>query len=205
MLLIGHDHHDETEGTLGHAPGRITLVRDTADAASVQVGDPTKVSYLMQTTLAVDEAAEVLDALRARFPALADPPSDDICYATTNRQQAVRVVARDSDVVLVLGSPNSSNSVRLVEVAEREGAPAYLVEDADAIRPEWLAGAAYGRPHRRCLRPPAPGRRGRRHAAGARSGRGRGTHGRPRGRPLRAPAVALEDMHVNVADGTGKV
>lgn len=141
VLFIGHDHHDETEGTLGHAPDRIKLVRDVADAATVEVEDPTRVSYLMQTTLAVDEAAVVVDALRARFPALADPPSDDICYATTNRQLAVRGVARDSDVVLVLGSANSSNSVRLVEVAEREGSPAYLVEDADAIRPEWIATA----------------------------------------------------------------
>ncbi|MHA3704338.1 4-hydroxy-3-methylbut-2-enyl diphosphate reductase [Jatrophihabitans sp. YIM 134969] len=141
VLFIGHDHHDETEGTLGHAPGRITLVQDAAAAATVEVPDPSKVSYLMQTTLAVDEAAAVVDVLRARFPALAEPPSDDICYATTNRQQAVRTVARESDVVLVLGSANSSNSVRLVEVAEREGPPAYLVEDADSIRPEWIAGA----------------------------------------------------------------
>jgi 4-hydroxy-3-methylbut-2-en-1-yl diphosphate reductase len=141
VLFIGHDHHDETEGTLGHAPGRITLVEDAAHAATVEVADPTKVSYLMQTTLAVDEASAVVDVLRKRFPLLHEPPTDDICYATTNRQQAVRTVARDSDVVLVLGSANSSNSVRLVEVAEREGPPAYLVEDADSIRPEWIVGA----------------------------------------------------------------
>lgn len=141
VLLIGHDGHDETEGTLGQAPGRIRLVRDAADAAGVEVREPERVSYLMQTTLAVDEAMEVVDVLRERFPHIQSAPTDDICYATTNRQQAVRGVAADSDVVIVLGSQNSSNSRRLVEVCERVGTPAHLVDDAAGISPSWLASA----------------------------------------------------------------
>jgi 4-hydroxy-3-methylbut-2-enyl diphosphate reductase len=142
VLLIGHDGHDETEGTLGEVPGRITLVRDVEEAAAIQVPDPSSVSYLMQTTLAVDEAMEIVDVLRARFPLIQSSPTEDICYATTNRQQAARAVAAECDVVIVLGSPNSSNSLRLVEVAERAGAPAHLVDDAAGIEPAWFATAS---------------------------------------------------------------
>ena len=141
VLLIGHAGHEETEGTLGEAPGRITLVEDVRDAERIEVADPDRVSYLVQTTLAVEEVAGVLDVLRRRFPALTGPSSDDICYATTNRQAALREVAADADVVLVLGSANSSNSRRLVEVTERGGTPAYLVDDVDAVDLRWLAGA----------------------------------------------------------------
>ncbi|MCW3845253.1 4-hydroxy-3-methylbut-2-enyl diphosphate reductase [Micromonospora yasonensis] len=141
VLLIGHAGHEETEGTLGEAPERMRLVPDLAAAETVQVDDPSRVSYLVQTTLAVDEAAGILDALRRRFPALAGPGSDDICYATTNRQRAVTTVAARSAVVLVVGSANSSNSRRLVEVAERAGARAHLVDDVSCVDLRWLAGA----------------------------------------------------------------
>ncbi|MGI5215703.1 4-hydroxy-3-methylbut-2-enyl diphosphate reductase [Plantactinospora sp. CA-290183] len=141
VLLIGHAGHEETEGTLGEAPGQITLVENVGDAERIEVSDPDRVSYLVQTTLAVDEVAAVLDVLRRRFPALTGPNSDDICYATTNRQAALREVAVEADVVLVLGSANSSNSRRLVEVTERGGTPAYLVDDVDGVDLRWLAGA----------------------------------------------------------------
>ncbi|MEU8262617.1 4-hydroxy-3-methylbut-2-enyl diphosphate reductase [Micromonospora sp. NPDC048999] len=142
VLLIGHAGHEETDGTLGEAPGRIRLVPDPATAETVWVDDPARVSYLVQTTLATDEVTGVVDALRQRFPALGGPGSDDICYATTNRQQAVTEVAARTDVVLVVGSGNSSNSRRLVEVAERAGARAYLVDDVSQVDLRWLAGAA---------------------------------------------------------------
>jgi 4-hydroxy-3-methylbut-2-enyl diphosphate reductase len=142
VVLIGHAGHEEVEGTLGEAPDRTVLVATPEDAARVAVADPERVSYLTQTTLAVDEAAAVVGALRARFPALRGPGSDDICYATTNRQDALAAIADDADTVLVVGSANSSNSVRLVELAERRGTPAHLIDSAADIRPEWLAGAA---------------------------------------------------------------
>jgi 4-hydroxy-3-methylbut-2-enyl diphosphate reductase len=141
VLLIGHEGHDETEGTLGEVPGKITLVQSPEEAERITVPDPEKVSFLMQTTLAVDDAAETVDVLRRRFPLIESPPTDDICYATTNRQLAVKQIATECDVVIVLGSRNSSNSLRLVEVARRAGAPAQLVDDATEILPEWLAGA----------------------------------------------------------------
>jgi 4-hydroxy-3-methylbut-2-enyl diphosphate reductase len=140
VLLIGHAGHEEVEGTLGEAAGSTVLVQDVAAARTVEVPDPARVSYLTQTTLAVDETAEIVEALRARFPALRGPGSDDICYATTNRQRALTAVAADADLVLVVGSANSSNSVRLVELARRGGTPAYLIDDAGGIRPEWLEG-----------------------------------------------------------------
>jgi 4-hydroxy-3-methylbut-2-enyl diphosphate reductase len=142
VLLIGHDGHDETEGTLGEAPGRIKLVQDAAEAETIVAENPEKVAFVVQTTLAVDDAAATVDVLRRRFPLIESSPTDDICYATTNRQLSVRAIAADSDVVLVLGSTNSSNSIRLVEVAERAGTPAHLVDDATEILPEWLAGVA---------------------------------------------------------------
>jgi 4-hydroxy-3-methylbut-2-en-1-yl diphosphate reductase len=141
VLFVGHDGHDETEGLLGEAPGRITLVQTPADAERVVADNPGKVAFVTQTTLAVEEADEVVDVLRRRFPMIESPATDDICYATTNRQRAVRDVAADSDLVIVLGSTNSSNSLRLVEVARRTGAQAHLVDDASEILPEWLAGA----------------------------------------------------------------
>src|SRR5271165_5810261 len=142
ILLIGHEGHEEVIGTTGEAPAHIRLVDGPAGSDSVEVRDPAKVAWLSQTTLSVDETTETVAALRKRFPLLLDPPSDDICYATQNRQAAVKQIASDSDVVLVVGSQNSSNSVRLVEVAKDAGAgAAYLVEDASSIQPEWLADA----------------------------------------------------------------
>jgi 4-hydroxy-3-methylbut-2-enyl diphosphate reductase len=141
VLLIGHDGHEEIEGTRGEAPEATVLVQDVRDAERVQLPDPSRVTYLTQTTLAVDETEEIVETLRQRFPALRGPASDDICYATTNRQAAVREVARASDLVLVVGSRTSSNSLRLVEVAEREGTRAYLIDDETDIDLEWIAKA----------------------------------------------------------------
>jgi 4-hydroxy-3-methylbut-2-en-1-yl diphosphate reductase len=141
VLLIGHDKHDETEGTLGEVPGKITLVQTPEDAENVVADDPERVSYLMQTTLAMDDASATVDVLRRRFPLIESSATDDICYATTNRQQAVKAIAGDSDVVIVLGSANSSNSLRLAEVANRAGTPAHLIDDATGLLPEWLVDA----------------------------------------------------------------
>ena len=142
ILLIGHQGHEEVEGTTGEAPAHIHLVDGPADVAKVQVRDPAKVVWLSQTTLSVDETIETVAALRERFPLMIDPPSDDICYATQNRQAAVKRIARECDVVIVVGSENSSNSVRLVEVAVDSGAgAAYLVDDGSAIQQDWLEGA----------------------------------------------------------------
>ena len=141
ILLIGHEGHEEVVGTTGEAPARIQLVDGPEGGADLQVRDPARVVWLSQTTLSVDETNETVAALRERFPLLADPPSDDICYATQNRQAAVKRIASESDVVLVVGSRNSSNSVRLVEVALDAGAAAaYLVEDATAFDERWLDG-----------------------------------------------------------------
>jgi 4-hydroxy-3-methylbut-2-en-1-yl diphosphate reductase len=140
ILLIGHEGHEEVVGTTGEAPERIQLVDGPAGSESGQVRDPGKVAWLSQTTLSVDETLETVAALRDRFPQLLDPPSDDICYATQNRQAAVKQIASQSDVVIVVGSRNSSNSVRLVEVALDAGAgSSYLIDDASAIDPAWLA------------------------------------------------------------------
>lgn len=141
VMLIGHADHEEVVGTRGEAPGSVLVVEDVAAALEVQPPDPGNVAYVMQTTLAMDEAQDIADALRGRFPGMAAPRRDDICYATTNRQVAVRQIAAESDVVLVVGSPNSSNSRRLVEVAQRCGVPAYLVEDAGEVDLRWLIGA----------------------------------------------------------------
>ncbi len=143
ILLIGHDGHEEVVGTAGEAPASIHLVDGPAESDSVQVKDPARVAWLSQTTLSVDETKETVAALRERFPQLIDPPSDDICYATQNRQTAVKQIAADCDLVIVVGSTNSSNSVRLVEVALDAGArAAYLVDDASAIDTGWLASVA---------------------------------------------------------------
>jgi 4-hydroxy-3-methylbut-2-en-1-yl diphosphate reductase len=142
ILLIGHEGHEEVVGTSGEAPSNITLVDGPNDVTDVKVRDPAKVVWLSQTTLSVDETSQTVAALRERFPLLLDPPSDDICYATQNRQVAVKQIAKESDVVIVVGSSNSSNSVRLVEVARDAGAAsAYLVDDSSAIEPAWLESA----------------------------------------------------------------
>jgi 4-hydroxy-3-methylbut-2-en-1-yl diphosphate reductase len=140
VILIGHAGHEEVEGTLGEAPERTILVQTVQEVAELTVTDPARVSYLTQTTLAVDETTEIIEALRARFPALRGPTSHDICYATTNRQDALTAIAEESDLVLVVGSTNSSNSLRLVELAQRHGTPSYLIDDPRDIRPEWLDG-----------------------------------------------------------------
>lgn len=143
ILLIGHAGHEEVEGTTGEAPDHITLVQHPDDVAGVEVSDPSKVAWLSQTTLSVDETLETVNKLREKFPLLMDPPSDDICYATQNRQLAVKQIAKDSDLVIVVGSSNSSNSVRLVEVALEAGAKAaYRVDDASEIAEEWLDGVS---------------------------------------------------------------
>jgi len=143
ILLIGHEGHEEVIGTTGEAPENIRLVDGPDGAAAIDVRDPARVAWLSQTTLSVDETTETVAALRERFPLLIDPPSDDICYATQNRQVAVKQIAKESDVVIVVGSTNSSNSVRLVEVALDCGAPAaYLVDDSAAIEPAWLESAS---------------------------------------------------------------
>lgn len=143
ILLIGHAGHEEVEGTTGEAPEHITLVQHPDDVAGVEVSDPSKVAWLSQTTLSVDETLETVNKLREKFPLLMDPPSDDICYATQNRQLAVKQIAKDSDLVIVVGSSNSSNSVRLVEVALEAGAKAaYRVDDASEIAEEWLDGVS---------------------------------------------------------------
>jgi len=142
ILLIGHEGHEEVIGTTGEAPARVQLVDGPEGVADVEVRDPARVVWLSQTTLSVDETTTTVSALKTRFPTLIDPPSDDICYATQNRQAAVKVIAPRCDVVIVVGSRNSSNSVRLVEVAKDAGAPAaYLVDDAGEVDDSWLAGA----------------------------------------------------------------
>src|SRR5580698_481547 len=142
VALIGHAGHEEVEGTLGEAPSSTVLVQTASDVAALNVDDPTKIAYLMQTTLAIDEAADVAGALRDKFPQMRAPGSDDICYATTNRQAAVRAVATEADLVLVAGSANSSNSVRLVETCERIGTPAHLIDSAADIELGWLTGVS---------------------------------------------------------------
>jgi 4-hydroxy-3-methylbut-2-enyl diphosphate reductase len=143
VVLIGHRGHPEVEGTMGQCAadgGRMHLVEDTGDVAALDVSDPDKVAYVTQTTLSVDDTAGIVDALRERFPNLQGPKKSDICYATQNRQDAVRDLAARADLVLVVGSVTSSNSNRLRELAEKQGKPAYLIDGADDIRREWLAG-----------------------------------------------------------------
>ncbi|PZU53531.1 MAG: 4-hydroxy-3-methylbut-2-enyl diphosphate reductase [Thauera sp.] len=140
IIMIGHKGHPEVEGTMGQAEGGMYLVETVADVQSLQVTDPDKLAYVTQTTLSVDDAQIIVDALRARFPTIVGPKRDDICYATQNRQDAVKFMAPRSDLVLVVGSPNSSNSNRLREVAEQFGVPAHLIDNANQIDPAWLAG-----------------------------------------------------------------
>ncbi len=142
ILLIGHRGHVEVEGTLGHAPERMHLVENVADVARVQVRDPERVGVVTQTTLSVDDTREIIEAIRRRFPAVRAPKKDDICYATQNRQTAVKDLARQTDLVLVIGSPTSSNANRLVEVARNEGTEAWLIEDAGGVEASWLDGVS---------------------------------------------------------------
>ncbi len=141
IVLIGHAGHEEVVGTTGQAPARTVLVQTPDEARSVHLPDPAHVSYLTQTTLSVDETNEIVEILRGRFPRIEGPPRDDICYATQNRQDAVKELARRSDVVLVIGSGNSSNSRRLAEVSRDLGTPAHLVDDESEVDPAWLDGA----------------------------------------------------------------
>src|SRR5471030_1688590 len=140
IVLVGHDGHEEVEGTMGEAPDRIVLVQSESDVEELQVEDPERIAYVTQTTLAVDETSAILNRLRERFPAIVGPRTDDICYATTNRQAAVKQLAQQSDLVLVIGSRNSSNSNRLVEVAREHGADSYLIDNETQVREEWLEG-----------------------------------------------------------------
>jgi 4-hydroxy-3-methylbut-2-enyl diphosphate reductase len=141
IVLIGHADHEEVAGTIGEAPDHIELVQHASDVDALRLGAGERIAFLTQTTLATDETDAIIDALRARFPTITGPHGDDICYATQNRQDAVRVLAQRCDLVLVIGSPNSSNTARLVEVARREGCRAELLEDASELRLQWLHGA----------------------------------------------------------------
>lgn len=139
IVLIGHAGHDEVVGTLGEAPDQMILVETPEDVEHLAIPDPTRVAFLTQTTLSVDDANRVVRALKRRFPALVGPPKEDVCYATQNRQEAVRHLAPEADLVLVVGSKNSSNSIRLTEVAAEHGAPAHLIDDVHDIDPAWFA------------------------------------------------------------------
>jgi len=140
IVLVGHADHEEVEGTMGEAPERIVLVENERDVDELQVEDPERVAYITQTTLSIDETASIVARLRERFPSIAGPRTDDICYATTNRQAAVKQMAGECDLVLVIGSRNSSNSVRLVEVARDCGTAAHLIDNRGEVREEWLDG-----------------------------------------------------------------
>jgi 4-hydroxy-3-methylbut-2-enyl diphosphate reductase len=140
IVMIGHEGHEEVEGTTGEAPESIVLVQTADEVAELEVPDPERLAFITQTTLSVDETDEIIAALRARFPAIVSPKSDDICYATTNRQIAVKQLARECDLVLVIGSTNSSNSNRLVEVAREHGAASHLIDNHTQVREEWLDG-----------------------------------------------------------------
>ncbi len=141
IVLIGHQDHDEVIGTLGEAPDRIHVIASVVAVEKLEVPDPAKIAYLTQTTLSVDDTRDVIEALRKKFPKIVGPSRDDICYATQNRQAAVKTMAGDVDVVLVIGATNSSNANRLVEVSKTAGTRAYLINDVKDIRPEWLEGA----------------------------------------------------------------
>ncbi|MBP0621323.1 4-hydroxy-3-methylbut-2-enyl diphosphate reductase [Cupriavidus consociatus] len=140
IVMIGHRGHPEVEGTMGQANGGMVLVETVDDVATVQIADPARLAYVTQTTLSVDETREIVAALKARYPQIREPKKQDICYATQNRQDAVKFMAPQVEVVIVVGSPNSSNSNRLRELAQRLGVPAYMVDAPEQVRPEWIAG-----------------------------------------------------------------
>jgi len=142
IVMIGHHGHPEVEGTMGQAQGGMYLVETPADVAGLQVTDPANLAFVTQTTLSVDDASQIIAALKQRFPHIVGPKKDDICYATQNRQDAIKALAQQCDVVIVVGSPNSSNSNRLREVAANQNVAAYMVDNARELKPEWLAGAS---------------------------------------------------------------
>jgi 4-hydroxy-3-methylbut-2-enyl diphosphate reductase len=142
IIMIGHHGHPEVEGTMGQAQGGMYLVETPADVARLQVTDPVNLAFVTQTTLSVDDASQIIAALKQRFPHIVGPKKDDICYATQNRQDAIKALAQQCDVVIVVGSPNSSNSNRLREVAANQNVSAYMVDNARELKPEWLAGAS---------------------------------------------------------------
>jgi 4-hydroxy-3-methylbut-2-enyl diphosphate reductase len=144
ILLVGHTSHQEVVGTRGEAPDSIQVVESPADIARIRIKDSSKVAYLTQTTLSTDDAAVIVDALKAAIPTIKEPPSSDICYATTNRQAAVRQIAPECDLVLVVGSKNSSNSLRLTEISANVGVPAYLLDDVSELKDEWFESAPGG-------------------------------------------------------------
>jgi 4-hydroxy-3-methylbut-2-enyl diphosphate reductase len=140
IIMIGHKGHPEVEGTMGQSEGGMYLVETPEDVGVLKVADPDKLAYVTQTTLSIDDAAAIVDALKERFPNIASPKSDSICYATQNRQDAVKLMAKDCDLVIIVGSPNSSNSNRLREVAQNQGIEAYMVDNATHLDPEWVKG-----------------------------------------------------------------
>jgi 4-hydroxy-3-methylbut-2-enyl diphosphate reductase len=140
IIMIGHKGHPEVEGTMGQAEGGMYLVETPQDVQALQVNDPDKLAYVTQTTLSIDDAASIVDALKKRFPTIAAPKSDSICYATQNRQDAVKLMAKDCDLVIIVGSPNSSNSNRLREVAQNQGIDSYMVDNASHLDPAWVVG-----------------------------------------------------------------
>ncbi|ABE50696.1 4-hydroxy-3-methylbut-2-enyl diphosphate reductase [Methylobacillus flagellatus KT] len=140
IIMIGHKGHPEVEGTMGQAEGGMYLVESPEDVAMLEVKDPSQLAYVTQTTLSIDDAAAIVSALKAKFPEITPPRSDSICYATQNRQDAVKVMARDCDLVIVVGSPNSSNSNRLREVAQNQGVESYMVDNASFLDPAWIVG-----------------------------------------------------------------
>lgn len=142
IVMIGHHGHPEVEGTMGQARGGMYLVETPADVAKLEVTDPANLAFVTQTTLSVDDASQIIAALRQRFPQIVGPKKDDICYATQNRQDAIKALAQQCDVVIVVGSPNSSNSNRLREVAANQNVPSYMVDNARELKPEWVAGAS---------------------------------------------------------------
>ena len=142
IIMIGHAGHPEVEGTMGQSEGGMYLVESPEQVAGLKVNDERNLAFVTQTTLSVDDASSIIAALKERFPLITGPRKDDICYATQNRQDAVKLLVKQCDVVVVVGSPNSSNSNRLREVAAKVGVPAYLVDDADGLKPEWFAGKA---------------------------------------------------------------
>jgi 4-hydroxy-3-methylbut-2-enyl diphosphate reductase len=140
IIMIGHKGHPEVEGTMGQSDSGMYLVETPEDVDTLQVTDPSKLSYVTQTTLSIDDAAAIVEALKRKFPEIQGPRSDSICYATQNRQDAVKIMAKDCDLVIVVGSPNSSNSNRLREVAQNQGVEAYMVDNASHLKPEWIVG-----------------------------------------------------------------
>ena len=142
IIMIGHHSHPEVEGTMGQSQGGMYLVETPADVIRLKVGDESKLAFVTQTTLSVDDASQIIAALKARFPQIVGPKTDDICYATQNRQDAIKALSQQCDVVIVVGSPNSSNSTRLYEVAARQGVTAYMVDNASELQPAWVAGKA---------------------------------------------------------------